>query len=433
MIRAHQPKRDSGALKQAGAASRRRGFTLVELMVAVTGGLFVSLAVFAIARESGRFYNRESRVSDATLASMLGFERLKADIERAGFLGTPNIRQEPHLCGNSVLDVGWPNELKRMAAVRIDFEGSPPLSILSDNGLHPDSIVLSGSYSGAEQFPIWNVDNTGTEMIVYLQQKTGPLGRMGYETSPNQAAILTNIFGAGRGLRIQDQSGEVQFGTITSIDTTNGPAIHLSYAPKFHFRQDAGELCGLKGNVTGAMVNVVNFVKYDVRNLETNSNLGGANAAYAPVYSAGSNVNFDTGSRSELVRVELDTAGTPIAGTEELVAEYAVDLKFGVTVANTILNGQDPTLLDIAPSTTVEDWAGDVNALPNPVEGPHRVRAIRTRLAVRSQEPDRAGNPVVTGLFRIDLTPAAPPPHQWARVRTVQADVALPNQTGVMY
>ena len=414
--------------------SARRGFTLVELMVAITGGLFVSLAVFALARESGRFYNRESRVSDATLASMLGFERLKADIGRAGFLGTPNIRQEPHLCGNPITDVGWAAELARMASIRVDFVGSPgtPTLAAAPNNLHPDSLVLSGSYSGAEQFPIWNVQDDGTQMIVYLQQKTGPLGRMGYETSPDQVAILDNIFGVGRGLRIQDQSGEVQFGTITGTGTVGGPSINLSYAPRFHFRSEAGQVCGLKGNVTGAVVNVINFVKYDVRNLETNSNLGGANAAYAPVYAAGSNVLFDTGERSELVRVELNTAGTPIAGTEELVAEYAVDLKIGLTVVNTILNDKDPTLTDIAPGSAVEDWAGDVNVVPAN-QGPHRVRAIRTRLSVRSQEPDRLGAPVTAGLYRMDLTPAGPVPHPWARVRTVQADIALPNQTGVMY
>ena len=68
----------SAALLQLASARRRRrrGFTLVELMVAVTGGLFVALAVFAISRQSGRFYTRESRVSDATLGALVGFERL---------------------------------------------------------------------------------------------------------------------------------------------------------------------------------------------------------------------------------------------------------------------------------------------------------------------------------------------------------------------
>ena len=40
----------------------RAGFTLVELMVAVTGGLFVAIMVFVLARDGARFYQREARV-----------------------------------------------------------------------------------------------------------------------------------------------------------------------------------------------------------------------------------------------------------------------------------------------------------------------------------------------------------------------------------
>ncbi len=34
----------------------KRGFTLVELMVALSGGLFVTVVVFALARDASRFY-----------------------------------------------------------------------------------------------------------------------------------------------------------------------------------------------------------------------------------------------------------------------------------------------------------------------------------------------------------------------------------------
>jgi Tfp pilus assembly protein PilW len=54
--------------RAARAPSGKRGFTLVELMVALSGGLFISLAVFALARDSGRFYQRESRIANATVS-----------------------------------------------------------------------------------------------------------------------------------------------------------------------------------------------------------------------------------------------------------------------------------------------------------------------------------------------------------------------------
>lgn len=418
---------------------RTRGFTLVELMVAVTGGLVVALAVFAISRETGRFYNRESRIADATMGAMIGFERLKADVGRAGFLSSPNIRVDPNLCADTAT---YPTLLQRLAPLRILPGASPASSSahLQDNGLSPDELLLMGSYTGAEVYPIWNIETVGATYVVYLQTKTGPLGRMGYTASADQLGLLQSIFGAapGRGLRIVDQSGEVQYATIQSVSAAPSAQIVLTQTPPLRFRSDAGNICGLKGNVTGATVNVVNFIRYDVRNIQTQSSLG-ANPAYDPIYVAGGHP-YDLNTRFDLTRVELDTAGNAIAGTEELVTEYAVDFKLGITVSNTNVTTQDQTLTQVA-AGNIKDWAGDlVGDVTTPADGPHRVRAVRVRLSVRSQEPDRDSNPpppVVGQVIRVGLgsgvgggSGASPP---YARVRTVQADVALHNQTAVFY
>ena len=60
---------------------------------------------------------------------------------------------------------------------------------------------------------------------------------------------------------------------------------------------------------------------------------------------------------------------------------------------------------------------------------PENARAIRIRLSVRSREADRpVGIPTEDGdaLFRFGLGESGGPP--FARVRTLQADVALQNQ-----
>jgi type II secretory pathway pseudopilin PulG len=414
----------------------RRGFTLVELMVAITGGLFVSVVVFALARDGARFYQREARAADATMAAIVGFERLRADISRAGFLATPNVRWDPRVCpaGGPVGNPGWPQALQRLAAVRVLQNESPGSAVISANGLSPDAIVLAGSYAASEQFPVWNIQNDGASFVVFLQWQTGPLGRLGYASSPNQETLLQSLFPPGRALRIQDQAGEIQFATITSVSAQTTPQIVLAPQPPLTFRQTAGATCGLKGNVTGALVNVVNFVRYDLRNLATGSHFG-TNPSYTALY-GGENPN--DASRTELVRVELDTNGAPIAGTEELVAEQAVDLKLGITVANTILNGTDPALQTFVPGhNQIPSWAGDLMttaAAQN--QGPHRVRAVRVRLSVRSQEADRdapilPGPTVAPGLYRIGLGPAGDAPY--ARVRTIQTDLALHNQMGVSW
>ncbi|MEZ4224147.1 MAG: prepilin-type N-terminal cleavage/methylation domain-containing protein [Polyangiaceae bacterium] len=417
---------------------KSRGFTLVELMVAVTGGMFIALAVFALASDAGRFYKRESRVSDATLAGLVGFERLRVDLARAGFLGTPNVRQDPRLCGDPVTDPTWPQELKRMASVRIDLGASPANNTLAANGLSPDRVVLSGSYSSVDQFPIWNVQNTGANFVVFLQANIGPLARLGYAASLDQAALLNQIFMAGRGLRIQDVSGELQYGTIQSVVAGAVPQVILSQNPTLRFRQVAGNTCGLKGNVTGAVANVINFVQYDLRNLNSSSNFGAANPAYAPLYGDSVSADYDA-DRTDLVRVELDTSGTPLAGTEELVAEYAVDFKVGVTAITGLLNGTDPTLSSFAPGNAqITNWAGDITVNANANQGPHRLRALRARLSVRSREADReaaiigaSGTPIAPGLYRIGLGNAGGAP--FARVRTLQADITLHNQMGLLW
>jgi hypothetical protein len=196
-------------------------------------------------------------------------------------------------------------------------------------------------------------------------------------------------------------------------------------------------VCGIKGFETGALANAISIVQYDLRNLETHSNFGSANTDYAPLYSADAIGPFDE-SRTELVRVELDTAGNPIAGTEELVAEYAVDFKLGITVAQPSVTG--PTLKTVLSTDTddeVDNWAGDPSGKAAGVNrGPHLVRSVRVRLSVRSREADRDGDVIANahvapGLYRIALGPDGTAP--FARVRTLQADIALRNQMKALW
>jgi type II secretory pathway pseudopilin PulG len=394
---------------------KARGFTLVELMVAITGGLFIAIIVFALARDGARFYQRESRVADATLSAVVGFERLRAEIGRAGFLAAPNVRQLPRLCGDPIGDATWPAGLKSLASVRIEQAQSPGSDTLRANGLNPDRIVVSGSFASNEQFPIWNI--TGT--TVFLQRQTGPLARLGYNLDgANQAALLASLFPSGRALRIQDQAGEIQFAVIAGTQAGAIPQITLAPAPALIFRQTAGTTCGLRGNATGAVVNVVNFAVYEVRALQ-----GGD---FDRAFGAGNPWDAD---RTELVREELDAAGNVIPGTEELIAEHAVDLRFGVTVAQGAA-GAPLALATLPPdSGQIPGWAGDITAGANP----HRIRSVRVRLSVRSGEPDRPSNvPVVDGiaqgLYRIGLGSGGGSP--FARVRTLQTEVALHNQMG---
>jgi hypothetical protein len=403
-----------------------RGFTLVELMVAITGGLFLSIIVFVLARDGSRFYQREMRVANATLGGIVGFERLRADITRAGFLTSPNVLIDQSLCGAPLTDPSWPKELQHTASLRLAPGGPPESAILNANGRTPDSIVLAGSFTSADQFPIRTVIDNGPNYQVYLQRDSGAMARLGIfaRTDDDDADLLRTVFRPGRALRLVDKSGMTQFGTIQEVTSGDPPIVTLTKTPTLRFRGvDAGR-CGLKGYETGALANVVNFVRYDVRKLKT--------PAFKETLYA---TNED---RTELARVELDTFGNEIDGTEELVAEYAVDLAFGITVADGIDNGTGTiTGLTTFEADTDNDaaivaWAGDTLGQ---VQRPQRVKSVRVRLSVRSREGDREadivpGLGVAAGFYRIGLGPDGTAP--FARVRTMQADIALRNQMGAI-
>ncbi len=425
---------------------RQRGFTLTELMVALTGGLFISTMVFVLARDSTRFYQRESRMANANLAELIGFQRLSADISRAGFLSTSNVRRESSLCGDPIGEANvWPTELRNLSSILIENGEAMPAEMSGQ--VAPRRLRLAGSYLSADEFGVRDVEpNTANNTVsVFLQVDSGAMSRLGYPIgaglAAQQVALLNTVFAPNRALRVVDSAGAEHYGTISSTVGGAQPAVILSSTPPIKFRAGTGNRCGIRGHETGALANVVNFIRYeirDIRNATTYPNFARAISDTAAVQTA----TLDA-TRRDLIRVELDVDGNEIAGTLELIAEYAVDLRFGLTVmsnASTSAKVADPqltTLLSNLPATpatnnaAIANWAGLPTGL-NANEGPEFIRSVRLRLSVRSREPDRETNitsstTVAPGLYRIGLGANGAAP--FARVRTMQADIALRNQT----
>jgi hypothetical protein len=415
--------------ERALLAAHARGFTLVELLVALTGGLFVSLAVFALARDASRFYQREGRVANATLAGLVGFERLRADIARAGFLSTPNLQTDPSVCTR----LTSPQMLADLTSVLVENQGSvgnPANPTLEKNGLTPDRVLLSGSYSSADEFPVRTVTSGGGGTVqVFLQTASGPMARLGYKTGiggnttgANQA-LLEEVFAAKRVLRIVDNEGRQHYGVIQAVNVGANslqPTITLSSQAAIQFRGSGAQFCGLKGLETGATVNVVNFIRYEIRSLA-------ANAKYAPIYAA-SNYGPDA-NRTELVRSEIAFDGSVLL--EELAAEYAVDLQLDLTA---VTNGptSDPQVAFVP--TTATQFASLTGRPTTSGSRPQDVRAVRVRLSVRSREGDRDTNisaGVAGNLYRVGLGADGGAP--FARVRTLQADVMLNNHARIQW
>jgi len=392
-----------------------RGFTLVELMVALSGGLFLSMVVFALARDTNRFYQQQTRLANATMSGLVGFDRLRADIARAGYLSTPNIILDPRVCSRP--GQNSPERLKVLRSLWLRKPSSAASATLTNNGITPMELTLAGAFTSTDEFPIRTVFHDGTTAQVFLQVNTGPMARLGYLDAADQAAqaaLLSSVFKAGRILRILDKSGQQHYGVIESVAGGAEPSITLAADEQLTFRANTAGTCGLKGLEVGATVNVVNVMRYDVRSVSTDPN-------YAPLFDAdaGTVGPYDD-DRTELVRVELDAVtGDEIDGTLEVLAEYAVDFQLGYTVwTGTGLVTRNST------HQSFSEYFGAENDTSSNMQ---RVRAVRARLSVRSREADRATDVdnSLTGLYRIGLGPGGGAP--FARVRTFQADIALHN------
>lgn len=398
-----------------------RGFTLVELLVAIMAGLFVSMAAFALSKQGARFFHQEARLAHAQFETLVGFERLRADVARAGYLSTPNIQAEPYRCP-ATLVATLPYGIRALGAVRIE-QNAPADAQDAVNGLTPDRIFLTGSYTTDELFPVRAIQKgSGTGDEIYLNENFGPMKRLLQRAAAAGAdEVLTavrDVFAVGRAVRILDQSGGVSFGVIQSaqVHGTAAPKIVLADNTRLPFLAEAGGAtqCGLAGNETGAQLSVLNWISYGLEPLTLEGFPGDDTAM-------------------QLVRRELDfmsasTENPLYLGGPETIAELVVDLRFGIThVAGP---GTNPvmTTLDYG-DTRIADIARDISAGVG--LGPQHIRSIRARMSVRSREADRRQDlPTAAGnvLFRYQVAD-----NLFARVRTTGADIQLPNLAEVTW
>lgn len=411
-------------------ASLMRGFTLTELMVAMSGGLIISISVFVLARQASRFYAREGRTAAATMAGIVGFERLRVDIARTGFMATPNIRRDPKVCGgpNPATDAFWPLYLKHLQSVFITPAGTGTTQLLSvaNNGMQAQRITLAGNYASPDQYEVRDIQLDGTAQTyqVFLATDSNAVRRLAASDAGAlglSQSTLTRVFGTeddGKAVRIVDPSGREHYGTVVGVAEGTQPQVLLSAVnPPLQTNTSTG--CGIIGVATGSLMNPVNVVRYELRNL-------GTNADYAALYASGP--PYDANTRLDLVREELNANGDPVSGTLELVAEYAVNLSFrltGFTVAST---GR-------LERVGMAGWADNTLGNPTPLTGPQLLRSIEATLSVRSREADRQSQGIGVdgggGLLRFGVGSGGGGPY--ARVRTVAAEIALNNQLGVTW
>jgi Tfp pilus assembly protein PilW len=428
-----------------------RGFTLVEILISLLSGLIVAMGVMGLSRVATNTFHEETRASSTELALRVASERLRADLARAAYMSTTNILTDPQVSkpkGSGVVtpDVTF-KSLGTLAGIAFSSKGSvngtdaitvSVKTLSAENGLSPDSILLGGNFTTADEYIVQSILTTSTggcggqtitlssDSAAILRQTVKANGQPKPQAEAEAAigdAFQPVVAADGKGqfmARLVDDSGHTQFVALcdtraTMLSVTSGggaPTIQLHVPPtsKILTAFDTGGSGGTTGFAVGRLtVNPVQLIRWSVRRV--------ANPRLDPGVAELDAAKFD------LFRSWVDVLGNEVRS--ELIAEYVVDLSFAFGRNQTGNNFVASDFGDASPFAM---------PLTYPVGGaqPEQLRTVRYRLSLRTATADRKepiAAPAGGFVYRYCITQGGcADTKAFARVRTLIHEVSLPNQ-----
>jgi type II secretory pathway pseudopilin PulG len=464
-------------------AENTAGFTLIELTVALVAGLIVATGIVGLSRSATATFHEEMRNAAAEASLRTAIDRLRADLQRAGYMSTANIMMDTNIARaptdpNTVQGIDSTMAgLLRLAAIHLEDGGSVvqnalALSAEQPIALAPDYIEIGGNLTTADQFEVAVVQPpTGNCQRILMVPTSAAMYRLNAVGATAAPTELRNIFQpvpAGMStqfiVRLVDDSGRTQY-LATCPEAVTAGFTTLTGAPQpypyvdvdsthtpVRTAQSTQTVSSLSGYAAGrAWVNPVQIVRWEI------TGPGGKDAEPAQYVNALDNLPLQATTQDttkyDLMRTFVDATGVLVPETSEIVAEYAVDLDFAFTV-QTGPDDHHPALLTYGFDTgaTNSAWAKNVSTAPYTAgsPGPQRIRAVRVRLVTRTAQPDRTANVGVSDqsgvfnqntneefLFRYCVVAPCPNPPdrvmRWARARTMTTEVRLPNLARYYY
>ncbi|MGH7437242.1 MAG: PilW family protein [Polyangiaceae bacterium] len=461
------------------ARGRRRGFTLIELTVALVAGLLVAMSVATLSHEATATFNEEVRISAAEATLRTAADRLRADLQRAAYMSTPNIEMDPSVArpfGQATPFLANPTQVLQsiLYTPGTSTVNGAALVLDAKNGISPASVDISGNLSSVDAFEVQTKNQVGACCQVLLAASSPSIYRLlnangAGVPDPNADAELQNIFApappvgtaavtnAQFWVRYTDTvTGKSEYILTCSAATANRIAgvITTGTTVQPYVFLDRCPLTGAQtqqtitnGNTGGtATVNPVVTARWQIVAPGAAAANGGPPAQDIAALDNSPMVAGADPNKYDLVRSLVDGNGNLLAQTTEIIAEYAVGLDLAFTVDNQAgTSGANPALqaYDFADPLNTANAASVSTLLNAPVGGgggskdPQRIRAVKFMIQTRAAIPDRTASiPVATGagsgtfLYRYCMNPAgcAGNALQWARVRTIVSEVALTNQ-----
>jgi prepilin-type N-terminal cleavage/methylation domain-containing protein len=387
----------------------RRGFTLVELLVAMVIAAIVMYGVYMLYEQSTSAFRVQNQLTDMQQQLRFGLEQVKRDIERAGFLSTSNSAVDGDVCLNAT---GAP---LRGIIVRRDAEEGWDTTHLpgSNQNVLPSSVTLFGDFWSPGPFRVFSV--AGNQLVLD--------GNFWYDgnTFPTNDVIRA-WFPQGRLVRFVTQAGWELYLTVQAVlpggggpAGANWPVLVLQQSIPTVYASDG---CGVMGTGNGALVNPVGYVRYRIAQ-DTRANT--------------------PADKYDLIREEL-RADDPVTGivpqSQLTIAEYAIDLQLYDFMFDETLDRSVPQVTRISVSGAYEDvtqvvavgGGGRLSAADSTAD-PHRLRAVTLLLSVRTpdEDPNVAFRPRQNRFARLTTFEVDPQRGGAARVRTLSTRVMLNN------
>jgi prepilin-type N-terminal cleavage/methylation domain-containing protein len=381
--------------------ARTRGFTLIELMVALVAGSFVVAGAYYLSDVSARLFNEQVRRAETQMTLRTAGEQLRRDIGRAGFMAA---RDTAELWGCTSTQNDGSVSPRPLQAVRLQSDG---------NG--QETLFLTGNFSTSDQYPLNPASVPGRLVLEPLREGfrrsfTNPANNAAYPASflaprfHSAFAPNTNdLTIVGRMLAVQDLSNaRVYLTDIIGINDAgaNGPEISIN--PPLPVNAQGGCIASFATLVVAP----VSTVRYAVENTRLDP---------AELSQVAGTTALTGGARWALVRREINMAtNLPILGTARVVLDFmalppAVSFNIEGVFDRAMVIGAPPAVPDLNYTATpaalpvqsqlrslvVELIAGSaentVAALPVGAEG-SRIQAARRLTRMEVFMPNMARN-----------------------------------------
>lgn len=330
------------------ARTREVGFTIVELMVAMTLTAIILAAVYNMFITSSSVFHTQEDLATAHYQLQSAMGRVLADIRRAGFGATPNSDIDPFFCTEADSRLQGISIREGAGAEQILF---PAQNVF----ISPDDLVITGNFNTRRVIPGLGSSPNKTIALQVIDQ-VGPdpaLSPYDPTSYPLTKAEFESIFTSGRLVAIRNSYGKSM---VLPLAGANYPELHLD-----RFSVGMGANCAIEGLSMPVQVSPVDLVRYRI---------------------VRKNPEVDNDARTQLVREFLKPDGTPLEVPRLVVAENAVDFQVWFMFRNA-----DPGSNVIAADEQPADSMSNTQILVDGSVGarPDLIRSVVVRLAVRTE------------------------------------------------